>query len=101
MVVNIKGIMKKGTRPEPNWKKVKFNEPYKKATDKFREMVLNHPDFDPTSFFQFSIFMLNQGPEQPVIMPHYSPSTTCQVAHPGKLNSLAPNLPHPNHEYYK
>ena len=56
-MVKIKGIMKKGSRPEPNWKKIKFNEPYKKATEKFQEMVLNHPDFDPTSFFQFSIFM--------------------------------------------
>lgn len=53
----MQGIMKNGTRSEPNWKKIKFNEPYKKATDRLRKEVLDRPDFDPATLFQFSIFM--------------------------------------------
>ncbi len=53
----MKGIMKDGVRSENNWKKIKFNEPYKKATDRFRKEVLNRSDFDPTTLFQFSVFM--------------------------------------------
>ena len=53
----MKGLMKNGKRPEPNWEKINFNEPYKKATERFREIVLKRPDFDPTTLFQFGIFM--------------------------------------------
>ncbi|NHI92619.1 MAG: hypothetical protein EAX96_08955 [Candidatus Lokiarchaeota archaeon] len=54
---NIKGIMKKGVRVEENWKNFKYNEPYSKATKNFIEKILSRSDFDPTSLFQFSIFM--------------------------------------------
>jgi len=53
----MKGLMKNGKRPESNWEKINFNEPYKKATERFREIVLNRLDFDPTTLFQFGIFM--------------------------------------------
>ncbi|MFX1298709.1 MAG: hypothetical protein ACFFD2_28100 [Promethearchaeota archaeon] len=53
----MQGIMAKAKRKEENWKKFKFKEPYKKATEKFRKEVLTRPDFDPTTLFQFSIFM--------------------------------------------
>ncbi len=49
--------MAKADRKEESWKKIKFKEPYKKATDKFREEVLSRSDFDPATLFQFSIFM--------------------------------------------
>ncbi|MHA1299751.1 MAG: hypothetical protein ACTSO9_09980 [Candidatus Helarchaeota archaeon] len=49
--------MKKANRTEPNWKKIKFNEPYEKAIKKFREKVQNRPDFDPATLLQFGIFM--------------------------------------------
>ncbi|MHA1649683.1 MAG: hypothetical protein ACTSYB_05780 [Candidatus Helarchaeota archaeon] len=49
--------MAKGDRKEKNWKKIKFKEPYKKASDRFRAEILPRPDFDPTTLFQFSIFM--------------------------------------------
>jgi len=53
----MQGIMKNSPRKEKNWGKVKFNEPYKKATERFRKDVLTRTDFDPTTLFQFSIFM--------------------------------------------
>jgi len=53
----MKGIMKGASRSEDGWKKIKFNEPYKKATDRFRKDILNRPDMDPTTFFQFGLFM--------------------------------------------
>ncbi|MHA1379944.1 MAG: hypothetical protein ACTSRG_16360 [Candidatus Helarchaeota archaeon] len=49
--------MKKGTRTEANWKKIKFNEPYRKATKNFREKVQNRSDFDPATLLQFGLFM--------------------------------------------
>ena len=49
--------MKNGSRKEPNWQKIKFKEPYEKATKKFREKVQNREDFDPATLFQFSLFM--------------------------------------------
>ncbi|NVM30962.1 MAG: hypothetical protein HWN65_19125 [Candidatus Helarchaeota archaeon] len=49
--------MKGGTRKEANWKKIKFKEPYKEATERFRREVLTRSDFDPVTMFQFSIFM--------------------------------------------
>lgn len=49
--------MKGGTRKEVNWKKIKFKEPYKEATERFRRVVLTRSDFDPVTMFQFSIFM--------------------------------------------
>lgn len=49
--------MKNGSRKEPNWKKIKFNEPYEKSTEKFRNEVLNRPDFDPTTLLHFGLFM--------------------------------------------
>ena len=55
--INMHGIMAKGERKEENWKKIKFKEPYKVATDRFRKEVLQRSDFDPCSLFQFSIFM--------------------------------------------
>ncbi len=55
----MQGIMKNADRKEASWKKIKdqFKEPYKVATDRFRKEVLPRPDFDPATFFQFSIFM--------------------------------------------
>ena len=49
--------MKKGARSEKNWKNFKYNEPYSQATKNFVEKILSRSDFDPTSLFQFSIFM--------------------------------------------
>ncbi|MHA1131952.1 MAG: hypothetical protein ACTSQI_20090 [Candidatus Helarchaeota archaeon] len=51
------GIMAKGDRKEENWKKIQFNEPYKDATERFRKEILTRSDFDPSTLFQFSIFM--------------------------------------------
>jgi hypothetical protein len=51
------GILKGADRKEPNWKKTKLGEPYKKALDRFRDEVLDRDDFDPTSLFQFGLFM--------------------------------------------
>jgi len=53
----MRGIMKNSPREEENWNKIEFKEPYKKATDRFREEVLSRPDFDPVTLFQFGIFM--------------------------------------------
>lgn len=57
MVRYMQGIMKNGTRKEDSWKRIKFDEPYPEASEKFRKEILTRPDFDPTSMFQFSIFM--------------------------------------------
>lgn len=51
------GILKGADRKEESWKKIKLNEPFKKALDKFREAVLGREDFDPTSLLQFALFM--------------------------------------------
>ena len=51
------GILKGADRKEPNWKKTKLGEPYKEALDRFRDRVLDRDDFDPTSLFQFGLFM--------------------------------------------
>lgn len=55
----MRGLMRKGTRQEENWKKISpaFKEPYKAATERFRREALSRSDFDPTTLFQFSIFM--------------------------------------------
>ena len=53
----MQGIMKNGMRKEKNWAKMKCNEPYKKATERFRKEILTRTDLDPTTLFQFSIFM--------------------------------------------
>lgn len=51
------GILKGADRQEPNWKKIKFGEPFKEALDRFREEVQDRDDFDPTSLLQFGLFM--------------------------------------------
>jgi hypothetical protein len=51
------GILKGADRKEESWKKIKFNEPFKEALDRFREEVLGRDDFDPTSLLQFGLFM--------------------------------------------
>ncbi|MDD1776578.1 MAG: hypothetical protein LUQ65_00290 [Candidatus Helarchaeota archaeon] len=53
----MQGIMKNSPRKEKNWSKVKFKEPYARATERFRKEVITRSDFDPTTLFQFSIFM--------------------------------------------
>lgn len=52
-----KGILKGADRKEPNWKKTKLGEPFKKSLDRFREEVLPREDFDPTALLQFGLFM--------------------------------------------
>ncbi len=52
-----KGILKGADREEPNWKRVKLGEPFRKALDRFREEVLPRKDFDPTALLQFGLFM--------------------------------------------
>jgi len=49
--------MAKSDRKEESWKKIKFKEPYKEATERFRREILTRSDFDPATLFQFSIFM--------------------------------------------
>ena len=51
------GILKGSDRKEPNWKKTKLGEPFKKALDRFRQDVLGRDDFDPTALLQFGLFM--------------------------------------------
>ena len=51
------GILKGADRKEPNWKKTKLGEPFKKALDRFRQDVLGRDDFDPTALLQFGLFM--------------------------------------------
>ena len=51
------GILKGADRKEPNWKKTKLGEPFKKSLDRFRDEVLEREDFDPTSLLQFGLFM--------------------------------------------
>ena len=51
------GILKGADRKEPNWKKTKLGEPFKKSLDRFRDEVLERKDFDPTSLLQFGLFM--------------------------------------------
>jgi hypothetical protein len=53
----MQGIMANADRKEKNWKKIKFKEPYKEATERFRKEVLSRTDFDPATLYQFSIFM--------------------------------------------
>lgn len=51
------GILKGANRKENNWSKIIFGEPFKEALDRFREEVQDRSDFDPTSLFQFGLFM--------------------------------------------
>ncbi|MHA1266367.1 MAG: hypothetical protein ACTSRS_14130 [Candidatus Helarchaeota archaeon] len=53
----MQGIMKKADRKEANWKKIQFKEPYGEAIERFRKEILSRSDFDPTTMFQFSLFM--------------------------------------------
>ncbi len=44
------------TRPEKNWEKFSFNQPYKKGLERLQEQVLDKTNFDPagedTCFFE-------------------------------------------------
>jgi hypothetical protein len=55
--VQKKGILKGGNRKEAMWNRTKLGEPFKEALDRFRKEVLPRNDFDPTSLFQFGLFM--------------------------------------------
>jgi len=41
------------SRDEPNWKKVRFNQPYEKGVTRLREEVLGKTDFDPAVLWQW------------------------------------------------
>src|SRR3954465_5711547 len=40
-------------RPEPNWQRFKYNQPYAKGLKRLREDVLAKTDFDPTTLWQW------------------------------------------------
>lgn len=40
-------------RPEPNWQKFRFNQPYAKGLKRLREDVLAKTDFDPATLWQW------------------------------------------------
>lgn len=40
-------------RPEPNWEKFRFNQPYAKGLKRLREDVLAKTDFDPATLWQW------------------------------------------------
>lgn len=40
-------------RPEANWKKFKFNQPYEKGLKRLKEEVLAKTDFDPATLWQW------------------------------------------------
>ena len=41
------------TRPEPNWEKFKFNQPYAKGLARLRDEVLSDTNFDPATLWQW------------------------------------------------
>ncbi|MEM3206935.1 MAG: hypothetical protein QXQ87_02760 [Halobacteria archaeon] len=41
------------SRPEPNWRKFKFNQPYEKGLKRLKEEVLGKTDFDPATLWQW------------------------------------------------
>ncbi len=41
------------SRPEPAWKKFKFNQPYEKGLKRLKEEVLGKTDFDPATLWQW------------------------------------------------
>lgn len=51
------GICVKGERKEKNWKGTKFEEPYKKAVERFRKEVMGRPDFDPATLLIWGTMM--------------------------------------------
>src|SRR6516225_10711443 len=40
-------------RPEPNWKKFEYKQPYEKGLRRLREEVLAKTDFDPATLWQW------------------------------------------------
>ncbi len=40
-------------RPEPNWAKFKFNQPYARGLKRLKEQVLARTNFDPTTLWQW------------------------------------------------
>jgi hypothetical protein len=41
------------SRPETNWKRFKFKQPYKKGLERLKEKVLSKTNFDPTVLWQW------------------------------------------------